>query len=392
MKNFFQKTFALSDRGAKDMVKATFWSIAVNFAILLLSLILYFFLMDSVLIALDGNIPVFNLLRYIILSVILFALVVITYHMQFRTAYLSAYKESANQRVTLAETLRKLPLSFFGKKDLTDVTSTLMNDTHMIEEGFSHFIPEFFGSAVATTIISIVLLVFNYQMALSIIWVVPISFIFCFATRKLQNRHAKVTKDIQLSYIDKTQECIENIKDIKSNKREVAHLTVMNERLTKHEKAAFKGEVVSGLSVTVAQMVLKIGIATAMLMGIHLLVAGEIDIVLFLVFMMIATRIFEPISGTLINLAAIFVTLLSVDRMKEIKNTPIQTGKESVNNKGYDITFADVKFAYNEGETVLNGVSFTAKQGEVTALVGPSGGGKSTAIKLAARFWDTDVN
>ena len=390
MKKYFKKTFALSDKGAKDMLLAMLWSIIVNFAILLLSLLLYFFLEDSVLTALGGNIPTFNVLRYVILAVVLFAMVVVSYYFQFRTAYLSAYNESANQRITLAETLRKLPLSFFGKKDLTDVTNTIMNDTYMIQEGFSHFIPEFFGSIIAITMVSIGMLIFNYKMAISVIWVVPISFIFCLATRKLQSRHAKATKDIQLSYLGKTQECIENIKDIKANNRQSVHLQEMDVRLTKHEETALKGELVTGFSVTLSQMILKVGIATAMLMGIHLLIKGEIDIVIFLVFMMIATRIFEPLNGTLINLAAIFVTLLSVDRMREIYNTPIQTGAENIDNSGFDIVFKDVNFAYNDGETVLNGVSFTAKQGEVTALVGPSGGGKSTAVKLAARFWDVN--
>lgn len=221
MIKFFKNTFALSDKGAKDMMLATFWSVIVNFAVLLLSLLLYFFLEDSVLTALNGNIPAFNILRYIILAVVLFAMVVISYTFQFRTAYLSAYKESANQRITIAETLRKLPLSFFGKKDLTDVTNTIMNDTYMIQEGFSHFIPEFFGSIIAITMVSIGMLIFNWQMALSVIWVVPISFIFCFATRNLQNRQAKATKEVQLSYLNKTQECIENIKDIKANNRQV---------------------------------------------------------------------------------------------------------------------------------------------------------------------------
>ena len=391
MKKYFKRTFALSNKGAKDMLLATLWSIIVNFAILLLGLLLYFFLEDSVLTALNGSIPTFNVLRYVILAVVLFAMVVVSYYFQFRTAYLSAYNESANQRITLAETLRKLPLSFFGKKDLTDVTNTIMNDTYMIQEGFSHFIPEFFGSIIAITMVSIGMLIFNFKMAISIIWVVPISFIFCLATRKLQSRHAKDTKDIQLSCLDKTQECIENIKDIKANNRQSEHLEEMDVRFTKHEQASFKGELITGFSVTISQMILKVGVATAMLMGIHLLVSGEIDIVIFLVFMMIATRIFEPLNGTLINLAAIFVTLLSVDRMREIYNTPIQTGKDDIGNSGYDVTFEDVKFAYNDEETVLNAVSFTAKQGEVTALVGPSGGGKSTAIKLAARFWDVDL-
>ncbi len=291
-------------------------------------------------------------------------------------------------RISLAETLRKLPLSFFGKKDLADVTSTVMGDVTMMENAFSHFIPGFFGSIISTVIMGLGMFIFDWRLALSLTWVIPVSFILCIATKKLQDYYTVKTKTIQLTYLDKIQECLENVKDIKANNREKSHLEIMNAHFDSHEKSSIKAEFVTGVFVSLAQMILKLGIATTMIVGVSLLATGEVTLLTFLVFLMIASRIYDPLAGALVNLAGIFIALKSVDRMKEFENTKVQTGKENMSPNGYDICFEDVKFAYDTSETVLDGVSFTAKQGEITALVGPSGGGKSTAMKLAARFWD----
>lgn len=388
MKDYFKKTFALSEKGAADVVKAIFWTALCNMLLMSSGALLYWFLRDTVLPVLENKNPVFTVGTYFVFSVVLLFLVFICYYFQYNATFLSAYQESSAKRISLAETLRRLPLSFFGKKDLTDLTTTIMTDTAAMETAFSHFIPELYGSAISTIIISIGLLCFDFKMGLSILWVVPVSFLLCYATKKLQDSFGRKSKSVQLSYLEKMQECIENIKDIKSNNRKENHLEAVAQRLSQYEKDSVKAELITGILVTSAQMILKVGIATSILMGIYLLTNNEIDILGFLVFLMIATRIFDPMSGSLVNLAAVFISLLSVERMKELENTKIQHGKESMENKGFDIAFQDVKFTYNQNESVLNGVSFVAKQGEVTALVGPSGGGKSTALKLAARFWD----
>ncbi len=390
MKNYFKKTFALSEKGATDLVKASIWTAITNIIIMMLSALLFWFLNDTVIPALNAEAPSYITPVYFGFALFMFAMMIIGYYFQYNAAFLSAYEESANKRISLAETLRKLPLSFFGKKDLSDLTTTIMTDTATLETAFSHFIPELFGSAISTVIVGISLFLFDWRMGLALFWVIPISFFLCIATKKLQDSFNLKSKAVQLSYLDKIQECIENIKDIKSNSRIENHLMDMDEKLKKYEKLTVRGELVTGIFVTSAQMILKIGIATTMLVGVYLLLNAEISILTFLVFLMVSTRIFDPLSGALINLAAIYNSLLSVDRMKELENTEIQNGKASLNNKGYDIAFSNVEFAYNDDEKVLNGVSFTAKQGEVTALVGPSGGGKSTAIKLAARFWDVN--
>ncbi len=390
MIKYLQNVFALTHKGAKELYKAVIATIFINLIIMAISGISFYFISDTLAAISAETQPVYKISVYIIYTVFMFILLAVAYYMQYNYCYVSAYEESANMRINLAESLRKLPLSFFGKKDLSDLTSTIMTDVSVIENAFSHFIPNFIGSIISTIIIGFGLFLFDWRLALSLIWVIPVSFGLCFATKKLQDAQVLKTSKIRLTCLDKIQECIENIKDIKSNSRTNAHLDIMNTHLEENEKAQFKSEFVTGVFVTFSQMILKLGIATTTLVGVVLLASGKIELLTLLAFLMIASRIYDPLSGALINLAAIFISLKSVDRMKEFNGTKVQTGKDSLNPDGYDIAFENVNFSYDTSETVLNSVSFTAKQGEITALVGPSGGGKSTAMKLAARFWDID--
>ncbi len=390
IKDFLKKTFALSDKGAKELLKASWLTIIVNIFILAISAISFYFIKDTLLPVLEGAPPVYTTLVYVGYAILVFALTVIAYYFHYNASYVGAYEESANMRITLAEALRKLPLSFFGKKDLSDLTSTFLSDVTMMETAFSHFIPGFIGSIISTVIIGLGMFAFDVRLAAALTWVIPLSFLLCFLSKKLQDYYVIKTKGVMLSCLDKIQECIENIKDIKSNNRTQKHLLQMDNKLEDYEKVLLKSEFITGTFVTLSQMILKLGIATTMLVGVTMLASGEIELLTFLAFLMVASRIYDPLAGALINLAAIFISLQSVERMKEFQNTKIQAGSNVLSPKGYDINFTDVNFAYDTSETVLNGVSFTAKQGEVTALVGPSGGGKSTAMKLAARFWDVN--
>ncbi len=390
MKTYLQKTFALTKLGASELLKASIITVFINIAIMAISAIAYYFIQDTLLPILAGTAPVYTILVYLGYAIFIFLLLAVLYYFQYNFCFISAYDESANMRISLAETLRKLPLSFFGKKDLADLTTTIMNDVTMMENAFSHFIPNFIGSIISTTIMGIAMFAFDWRLALALTWVIPVSFLLCIATKKLQDYFTLKTKTIQLTYLDKIQECLENVKDIKANNREKAHLDIMDNHFDNHEKASIKAEFITGTFVNLAQMILKVGIATTMIVGASLLATGEITLLTLIVFLMIAARIYDPLAGALVNLAGIFISLKSVERMKEFESTKIQTGQEQMSPKGYDINFDNVQFSYDSSETVLNGVSFTAKQGEITALVGPSGGGKSTAMKLAARFWDID--
>ncbi len=397
MKKYLQKTFALTEKGASELLKASIMTVIINIVIMTVSGISYYFIQDTLTPILESTAPIYTVVVYVGYAVFILLLLAVLYYFQYNFCYISAYEESANMRISLAETLRKLPLSFFGKKDLSDLTSTIMGDVTMMENAFSHFIPGFIGSSISTIIMGIGMFVFDWRLALSLTWVIPISFLMCVASKKLQDYFLIKTRAIQLTYLDKIQECLENVKDIKANNREIAHLDIMDTHFDNHEKASIKAEFITGTFVNLSQMILKVGIATTMIVGVTLLATGEVSLLTFLVFLMIASKIYDPLAGALINLAGIFISLKSVERMKEFENTKIQSGKENMMLSGYDINFENVNFSYvsqkdtpDTSETVLKGVSFTAKQGEVTALVGPSGGGKSTAMKLAARFWDIE--
>ncbi|WP_249029051.1 ABC transporter ATP-binding protein [Tannockella kyphosi] len=387
---YLRKTFALSEKGAKDLIKASFWATVVNMLIFGLTGVVYYFLQDALLVTLNNETPVFHVMFYAVYGMVLVIFIFITYYISYNANYLSAYKESAAKRISLAETIRKLPLSFFGKKDLGDVTTVIMGDATELEQAFSHYIPQMVGAVISIFIAGIGLLFFQWKMALATLWVVPIAFFLCIFTRRFQNNFSQKSKDIKLSYDDKMMECIENIRDIKANNRQAMHIDVVNQKLKDFEKSSVIAELGVSLPVVSAQMILKVGVATSMLMGVSLLSSGEIDVLTFIVFMMVSTRIFEPIAGALINIAAIFHAMISVRRMQELESTKIQTGVEIFEPNGYDIVFNNVSFAYNGEDNVLKGTSFVAKQGEVTALIGPSGGGKTTAMKLAARFWDIE--
>ncbi len=391
MKRFFMRTFALTEKGAKDLVRAAFANTLCSLILMGLSGLVYMFLSDALSPAVSAQTPALDIGMYILYAGILILILWGSYLLEYTAKYPPAYRESAAKRISLAETIRRLPLSFFGKKDLGDVTTTIMSDTTMIEQAFSHFIPDLVGSCISTLLIGTGLFVLDWRMGLATLWVVPVSVIIVILSKKTQDSHGKKSQGIMVDYVDKLHECIDNIKDIKSNNRKGAHKAQMSDKFDTYEKASMKGELVTGCLVSTAQLILKIGIATSMIMGVILLSSGQIDLLIFVLFMVVATRIFDPMSGALINIAAVFITMLSVNRMKELENTKIQTGKQVVENNGYDVEFKNVIFGYNEHETVLDGVSFKAKQGEVTALIGPSGGGKSTAIKLAARFWDVDA-
>ena len=388
MKKILQETFALSDKGVNDLIKASGLKCICDILVMALSGIVYLFLENNLIPILEGKTPTNNLMIYLAYAVALLTILAIFYYLQYNCAYLCAYQESATKRISLSETLRKLPLSFFGKRDLSDITTTLMTDTTTLENAFSRYIPELLGAILSTIIFSIGLLCFNFKMALSVLWVLPIAFLLCVLSKKHQDKYGLKAKKVQLDYLSKIRENIQNIKDIKSNKRENAHLEEMKIYLDNYEKYSVKNELIVGIYVVSAQLILKLGVATTMLVGIYLLANGEIDILIFIMFLFIVTRIYDSIAGALQNISATFNAQLSIDRVKELESVSIQTGVENINNNGYDIEFEDVVFTYEDKQKVLDGLTFTAKQGEVTALVGPSGGGKSTAIKLASRFWD----
>ena len=315
-------------------------------------------------------------------------LILLNTFFQYNATYFATYKESGIRRITLAEHLRKIPLSFFGKKDLADLTSTIMADCTFLEQSFSHFIPELAGSIISTVLISIGLLFTDWRMSLAALWVLPVAFAIVGFSAKIQENLNQKAMDVKMACADGIQECIETVRDLKANNAEQAYLKGLEKKIRAVEHRSILNEFGLAAFVVSASLVLKLGIATVALVGAVLLMQGSLSVLTFFMFLLVVSRLYDPLQGALQNLAAVISTRTNIARMNEILDHPIQQGSDRLSNQGYDIVFDHVGFAYNTGETVLKDVSFTAKQGEVTALVGPSGGGKTTVSRLAARFWD----
>lgn len=390
MSKYLQKKFALSEQGGKDLTKAIFCCALTNISLMFPMGILFLFMerLTGPLVGLEA--PDMGIGGYVGISVVLLAVIGFFERLQYNATFLSSYQESANMRIRLAERLRMLPLSFFGKRDLADLTTTIMADCAFVEKAFSHFIPELIGALISTVLIGVGLLAANWRMGIAVLWVAPVSFLLAALTRPLVDRMERRQKGKKIAASDGIQECIENIQDIRANNQSADYLKKLDQKIMDVESITVKLELLNGTLVTSAQMILKIGMATTVLVGASLLVSGSISFMIFLMFMLAATRLYQPLSGCLQNLSAVYSTLLVVERMKSIEEQKIQQGREDAAYRGYDIVFDRVGFSYKEGEPVLREVSFTARQGQVTALVGPSGGGKSTSAKLAARFWDID--
>ena len=378
-----QKKYALSRQGAKDLVKGCIACFFQNLSLMLPVVLLYYIVSD--LMAGDAG---YRKGFYIGGCVICIILILVTTLFQYNSTYFATYIESGVRRINIAEKLRKLPLSYFGKRDLADLTSTIMNDSAVLETAFSHFIPELVGSVASTTIVALGLLAFDWKMALAALWVLPVSFAIVLSSSHFQQKLGRKQMDAKMACADGIQECIETVQDLKSNNAEKQYLKGLFKKVDNVEKRMIVSEFGNAAFVVSASLVLKLGIASVALMGAYLLTRGELDVLTFFMFLLVASRLYDPLQGALQNLAAIISTKTNIARMKEILDHDVQTGSEQLTNKGYDIQFDHVKFAYDTSETVLEDVSFTAKQGEVTALVGPSGGGKTTVSRLAARFWD----
>lgn len=386
MLNFIMKKYALSRQGAKDLVIATISCMVHNLTLMLPVSLLYLLVSDLY----AGGVPQGHLWIYIVGMVAAVLLILFSYRWVYGATYYATYKESSVRRISLAEKLRKLPLSFFGKRDLSDLTTTIMADCTTLEQSFSHWIPEFFGSMISTVIIAVCLFIFDWRMAIAALWVLPVSLAIVAFSGKVQNYFTRRQTEAKLAVADGIQEALETMRDLKSNNAEEKYLKGLDKKIDLQEKRMIASELGGALFVVPAGMILKLGIGTVALVGGMLLANNAITVLTFFMYLLVVSRLYDPLSSSLQNLAAIISTNIPIERMNEIENYPVQPGTAELKTNGYDIVFDNVSFAYNTGEQVLSGVSFTARQGEVTALIGPSGGGKSTAAKLAARFWDAD--
>ncbi len=384
----FQKKYALTDQGVKNAKKGTFWTVIVNLVVMGGMGILYF-LMTKFMDTLTSGAPLPRAYVFIFLVCDFVVLSMITHMQQYHATYGLVYGEVKAVRIGIAERLRKLPLGYFGKRDLADLTETIMGDVNRLEHVWSHCLGYLYGSYISTAVIAVVLFCYNWKLAIACLWGVPVAFGLLFGSRKLTKRHSEITKAAAIHVSDGIQETLENIREIRATNREERFLDELNRKIDNHEKTMIRGELSTGIFVNAASVIMRLGVATTILTGTRLILSGQIDFMLLFMFLLVIARIYAPFDQALALIAEMFMSQISASRLTEIYDTKTAEGSDRFAPDGHDIVFENVRFAY-DNEQVLRGVSFTAREGEVTALVGPSGSGKSTCARIAARLWDID--
>ena len=384
----FQRKYALTDQGVRNTKQGTLWTVVVNLIVMGGMGILYL-LMSRYMDTLTNGAPLPNAAVFLALVLAFLALSILTHLQQYRATYGVVYGEIKAVRIGLAERLRKLPLGYFGKRALADLTETIMGDVNRLEHVWSHCLGYLYGSYISTAIIAVGVFIYDWRMALACLWGVPVAFGLLFGSRALAKRHSEITKAAAVQVSDGIQETLENIREIRATNQEDRFLRALNDKIDRHEKTMLRGELSTGIFVNAASVIMRLGVATTILTGAKLILSGQIEFMPLFAFLMVITRVYAPFDQALALIAEMFMSQVSANRLMEIHDAKTAEGTDSFAPKGHDIVFENVGFAYND-EQVLRGVSFTARQGEVTALVGPSGSGKSTCARLAARLWDAD--
>ncbi|WP_273327127.1 ABC transporter ATP-binding protein [Vallitalea guaymasensis] len=391
MLKYFQNKYAMSEKGAKDLLRSIIWTVIMEISFMVPVVLSFKFLDEYMSILLNSsNSQKNSILYYVIMSIAFFIVMFAIAYFQYDSAYTKIYEESARRRISLAETLRKLPLAFFGKKDIADLSSTIMEDATQVELLFSHSVPQIYASILTVVIMGIMLFFYNWRLSIAVFWVVPVAALVFYLSKKFQDKMHYKLYNIKRDISDKIQEGLDSAHEIKSYNREEAYSDNLNSKLDNYEKHLIKGELLIGAFINLSYVLLKLGLPSVILYGAYLLSTGSINIFTYLVFLVVSARIYNPIMDVMNNFALLIFLNVRIKRMKEMDEMPRQEGKTEFYPKNYDIKFKNVDFSYQDGVQTLKNVSFMAKQGEVTALVGPSGGGKSTLAKLAARFWDID--
>ena len=392
MIKYFQDIYGMSRKGAQDLLHAIIGTIFMDFSFMLPLVFAFTFLEEYIdKLGLAGHQTFQGILSYSLMTVLFIIVMYTLTYFQYNLAYTKVYEESERKRLSLAETLRKLPLSYFAHKDLSDLSATIMDDTTQIETIFSHAVPQLYAAIITTTVFGIMLFLYNWKLSLAIFWVVPLTILTFSLSRKFQRKTHEETFYTKREITESIQEGLEAIYEIKSYNREKEYGQSLNTQLDHYEKSLIHGELMMGVFINLSFIFLKLGLPSVIVVGTYLVTAHAISFFTYLVFLVVAARIYNPIMAALEHFAALLYLRIRIQRMKEISSSPKQIGINDFHPQGYDITFKSVCFSYEKDVNILNNVSFQAKQGEVTALVGPSGGGKSTVAKLAARFWDIDT-
>lgn len=388
MIRYFQNRFALSEKGAKDLRRGIFFSTLLNVALMLPPSYLFFFLMEYI--DVHRATPPQSLWLYLLLALVALCIMFVVSRWQYNSTYVTVYAESAQRRITLAEKLRRLPLAFFGEHNLSDLTSTMMEDCAQLEETFSHAVPQLFAAGTSVVVVGIGLFSYDWRLALAVYWPVPLALlVLLLSVRSIDKAFTKHYK-VKRALTEQIQEGLECVQEIKAYNGEEAYDRQLDERLNVYEKALVSSELVTSSLVNVSAVLLKLGMPSVLLLGAWLMQRGDVSLFVYLAFVLVSAMVYNPIQDVCTHMVVLSYLDVRIKRMRQIEAMPTLDGSKDVEVNGYDIAFRGVSFSYETGKQVLHDVSFTARQGQVTALVGPSGGGKSTAAKLAARFWDVD--
>lgn len=387
---YLKEKYALSDEGAKDLCKGILYSVLAYISLMLPVALLALVLNDFLTPLLTKSGQHTNIGFYVIAGIVILAVIFMMHYLQYTITYMGTYEESERRRITLAEKLRTLPIRFFQEHDVSDLTNTIMGDCSGFEHAFSHTVPQFWGSIISTAIVCIALLIYDWRMGLALLWVAPVAFAIVILSRKWQAKLGQKHIDAKLELSDGIQECLETVQDIKACNQEEQYLKKLDKKMDNAEKAQISSELVSASLLTTGQMFLRLGLATVIVVGNALMINEQTTLFSYILFLIAASRIYDPLSGAMANMSELFAVDLQVKRLKTIQNYKEEQKEKDYHTNGYDITFDHVRFAYEPGKPVLKDVSFTAKQGQITALVGPSGGGKSTIANLAAGFYDVN--
>ena len=372
----------------KDFIRGAGFCALANLMLMLPIVVLYFVASDFIRYLDNPSVGLPGTALYAAGIVAALAVMFVTQMWEYRGTYTVVYQESARKRISIAERLRLLPLSFFGKRDLADLTSVIMKDCSDQERLFSHTMPQIFGMGASTLVFAAMMFAFDWRLAASALWPIPVALAALLLTGRIQKSHTAKKNAASLSFADALQEYLECHREIRSLNKVGVFQDELDCRIDRFEREKIGAELAMGVAVCSAQGFLRLGIASVIVVGTVLLVAGQVDFLVFFVYLLAVTRVYDPINVILQAIAELMDMSLSLERMRAIENEPVQTGSTSFEPQGYDVVFEDVGFAYADGEDVLGSVSFKAREGQVTALVGASGSGKSTAVKLASRFWD----
>ena len=387
---FLQHRLALSPSGERDFKRGVLYTTLLNIAFILPITFIFLFLSDYLRPLLGMGEPTYSWTLYAGLAIAFSVILYILSGLQYKSTFEAVYNESANRRIRVAEKLRRLPLAFFGQHDLSDLTSTVMADNTELEHTFSHAVPQLFAAVISVLLIALGLFFYDWRLALSIFWVVPLALVVILFARRLVAQRFVENYQLKRRVTEDIQQGIENIREIKAYNGEEAYLRDLNLSLMALEKEMIRDELTGSVLINTSVALLKLGLVSVIITGITLLETGKVDLMTYLIFLVFGAGVYAPVEEVFNYSILLSYLDVRIKRMREIEEMPTQTGKTDYALRGYDITFSHVDFSYEEGKQVLRDISFTAKQGEITALVGPSGGGKSTIAKLAARFWDID--